>query len=142
MKININKYIGKAWKNGASGPDMFDCWGFLRYIYITYYMIQLQPINVNACNTKSVIDAFSSHCEFNNWIEVPLAAAKEGDAILLGRNKKPSHVGIWIDPGAVLHCMRYHGVVFQKISNLSISSWNIIAIYKYVKNNNIQKSIS
>ncbi len=29
---NFNKYIGLPWIAGASGPDTFDCWGFVRYV--------------------------------------------------------------------------------------------------------------
>ena len=125
-----NKYIGLPWVAGASGPDEFDCWGFVRFVLEQEYKIKVPPVNVNPNNLRDVLSAFKKDLAFQSFQQV--AVPMDGDVVLLRQAKNPVHCGLWlnIDGGGVLHCVRGSGVVFQNIHSLNLSGWFLDSYYR------------
>jgi hypothetical protein len=118
-------YIGDAWINGVH-----DCWGFLRRVQMEQFGLDLPEIDVDACSPLVCRRAFASAGERDRWLAVEVPA--EGDAVLMGKNKRPAHVGVWIETplGAVLHCVEGGGVVVQDRAALRLSGWQILGFYR------------
>ena len=55
--------------------------------------------------------------------------------MLLRQSRYPIHVGVWIiiigTEQEVLHCVEGNGVVFQTISSLQLSRWQIEGYYRF-----------
>lgn len=118
-------YIGDAWV-----PHHHDCWAFFRRVQIERFGLDLPEIDVDACAPLACRRAFASHDERNAWLAVEVPA--EGDAVLMGKNARPAHVGVWIEAqqGMVLHCVEHSGVVCQNRAALRLAGWNILGFYR------------
>lgn len=123
-------YIGRPWVCGGLGPDEFDCWGFVRYIKKHHFDEDVPVLDVNALNLRSVLKTFRESPEFDRHelVDKP----RHGDIVVLRHSKNPTHCGIWIDVdgGAVLHCVRNAGVVFQSLDSLKKTGWSGLAFYR------------
>lgn len=121
-------YVGEPWIN-----HHHDCWAFFRRVQIERFGLDLPEIDVDACAPLACRRAFASHDERDAWLSVEVPA--EGDAVLMGKNKRPAHVGVWIeaDGGAVLHCVEGAGVVVQNRPALRLSGWQVLGFYRRAK---------
>ena len=101
--------IGKPWVSGAVGPDDFDCWGLVRFIYLQQLSINLPAVDVNALNVLSTARAMRDFDAYGDWKKVELPS--DFDGVLMSHSKDPHHVGIWldVDGGGVLHCINGTG---------------------------------
>ena len=123
--------IGKPWEAGQQGPDAFDCWGLLAWVYKQQFNIHLPRISVNEGDLRAQVKAFRAHPEHRHWQQVD--TLKEGDALLLRQSRHPIHVGIWIDTegeSGMLHSLQGAGVVFQTLNSLTLSGWSIEGVYR------------
>jgi len=123
--------IGKPWESGQQGPEAFDCWGLLVWVYQQQFNINLPNIAVAEGDLRSQVKAFHAHPENAHWqrVEKP----KEGNALLLRQSRHPIHVGLWIDTegeSGVLHALQGAGVVFQTLNSLKLSGWSVEGIYR------------
>lgn len=112
-----SQYIGRRWEAGADGPDSFDCWQFVRYVYRHHYNIELPLVPVDPDDLRAVMEAFNGHEERTNWQQVQTPA--DGDVVLMARRGKAAHVGIYISEGlmrGVIHCRKGAGVIFDRVS--------------------------
>lgn len=127
-------YIGKPWVSGARGPEAFDCWGLLRWIYSVHYGVELPLFpGVDATNPLAVGHAMSAElgrpCSPWERIERPI----EGCGVAMGAGKRFHHVGVWLeaDGGLVLHAARKRNVTAQGLSSLRNSGISNIAYFKH-----------
>lgn len=120
--------IGKAWENGAIGPEAYDCWGLVRSYYKQVRGIELPVVDVDAAQSMAVRHAFAGHPELSSWQVVDSPA--EGDAVLMGPNNRPNHVGLWVN-GGVLHSVKGGGVIYTNPMMLRKSGWNILGNYRH-----------
>lgn len=122
------KYIGRAWINGQ-----FDCWGLVQEVYKNELNIELSPIVTNAENIKNV---YSEFAKSNNYSHLQEATTlKDKSIVVLSQGKYPNHVGLWadIDGGGIIHNLQDIGVVFQKMTELKLSGWQILGIWEYLE---------
>jgi NlpC/P60 family len=120
------RYIGEPWV-----PHYHDCWGFFRRVQMEQFGRDLPEIDVDACAPLVCRRAFASHDERQRWVQV--GHPQEGDAVLMGKNARPAHVGVavHVDAGAmVLHCVEGAGVVLQTKPSLHNSGWRILGYYR------------
>lgn len=118
-------YIGEPWI-----AQHHDCWAFFRRVQMERFGLDLPEIDVDACAPLTCRRAFASHAERDRWIEV--AMPHEGDAVLMGKNARPAHVGVWIEAGngAILHCVEGAGVVLSGRMDLRLSGWRTLGFYR------------
>ena len=120
----ITQYIGMPWVSGE-----WDCWAFFRHCQKTYYGIDVPAVDVDALDLRQVIAAMESHEERTKWSEV--TEPIDGDAVLMQRNRYPSHIGLWVDVdgGRVLHCAQGMGVVCQTRQALALDGWGLMTFW-------------
>ena len=120
-------YIGEEWVNGQN-----DCWHFFRKVQREHFGREVPVVDVNALSVLSCAQAIDKHEERSNWVVVQ--SPKEGDAVLMGKGKHPTHIGVWTDAdgGSVLHSLEKAGVCRQKLSALKRDGWNTITYYRHM----------
>lgn len=127
-----SQYIGRPWRYGAVGPDAFDCWGFVRTVQREHFSVDMPPITT----PTSWIEAhnvISGNDELRNWGRVD--DPNEGDLVLMARNRRPVHIGIFIlanGTRGVLHCVQPTGVVFNSLQSLKTSGWGALTCYRRI----------
>lgn len=120
------KYIGRPWVNGK-----FDCWGLVQEVYKDELGIVLSPIITDAKSIKNVYSEFSRNSNYSQLQEV--SKLQDMSIVVLSQGKYPSHVGLWtdVDGGGIIHNLQDVGVIFQKITELKISGWQVLSIWEY-----------
>lgn len=122
----ITQYIGMPWVSGV-----WDCWAFFRHCQKKYYGIDVPAVDVDALDLRQVIAAMETHEERSKWHEV--TEPRGGDAVLMQRNRFPSHIGLWVDVdgGKVLHCAQGMGVVCQTRQALALDGWGLMTFWRH-----------
>jgi hypothetical protein len=121
------QYIGEPWV-----AHHHDCWGFFRRVQRERFGLELPEIDIDACAPLVCRRTFAAHDERKQWelVETP----QEGDGVLMGKNRRPAHVGVWIETPepAVLHCVEGAGVVVQDRAALKAAGWNVLGLYRRI----------
>lgn len=118
------KYIGEPWVAGVN-----DCWIFLRLVYREQYGLLLPPVaDVSALSALACARAFTQHELRGEW--QPVDHPRDGDAALIGKSSRPSHVGICVS-GKILHCLRGPGVVLQDRQALANSGLRVLSWHRH-----------
>ena len=124
----VSALIGKPWRSGARGPDAFDCWGLLAWVYLQQRGIVLNPLpDLDPKDLGQVAKA--ARLESVNWQQVlwPQHLA----AVAMSTGVRIHHVGVWldIDGGLVLHTTENSSVVAQTLVSLRNSGITTIKYY-------------
>lgn len=125
-------YIGLPWKYGASGPEEYDCWGFVREIQRSHFQLELPEIDYGP-DWHTAADNLDRHPEKRNWVQV--VDPSEGDVVMLARSRLPVHIGVYITANAqpgVLHCLQGTGVIFQPLATMRMSGWGSLKFYRHI----------
>jgi cell wall-associated NlpC family hydrolase len=123
-------YIGGSWKFGATGPDAYDCWGFVRTVQRERYGIHMPAVEVPA-TWRAANELINSHDERIHWQKVD--QPKDGDLVLMARSRRPVHIGVVIRADGrlgVLHCIQPSGVVFSSMLSLPSVGWGSLTFYR------------
>lgn len=120
-------YIGEPWV-----AREHDCWAFFRRVYAEHFGIMVPEIDIDPHAPLIIRHEFARHDERKNWNEIDVP--QEGAAVLMGKNRRPAHVGVWIgaDGGKVLHCVEGAGVVAQSRPALRLAGWQVLGFYRRV----------
>jgi hypothetical protein len=120
------QYIGEPWIAGEH-----DCWAFARRVWRERFGRDIPAVDVDATNRLACSRAFAgAEPERANW--EPVHVPFEGDAALIGKNTRPSHVGVWVyaNGGGVLHCVQGVGVVCNDLTSLALTGWRVLGWYR------------
>jgi len=127
----VNRHPPIQWELGATGPDAYDCWSWVREVWRKHYGLCVPIISVSTESKSMYVRRFSQHDERRNWVSVE--APRDGDAVLLGTNRFPTHVGVWIDldGGRVAHCYDYVGLLVNDLPALRAAQWGSVKFYRH-----------
>jgi cell wall-associated NlpC family hydrolase len=119
------QYIGEPWIAGEN-----DCWAFARRVWREQFNITVPAVDVDAFNRLACSRAFHNHEERQHWY--PVHAPRDGDAVLMGKNARPCHVGVWCeaDRGLIVHCMEDWGVVAHTPTTLRGTGFRVLGYYR------------
>lgn len=126
------QYLGKPWQIDGFGPESFNCWGLVWWIYRRHYATELpQYAGINPKDTPARTRAFTTASGAGDWL--PLAAPADGCVVGLSAGRLIHHVGIFlaIDGGLVLHACDGKGVLCQSLPALRASGFNRISFYQH-----------
>ena len=121
----IESYLGQPWV-----AHEHDCWSFARRVWHERFAIDVPVVAFDARSALACRRALEQQPERQNWQSTGVPA--EGDAVLMGKNARPSHVGVWIaaDGGRVLHCLEGAGVVCNDLTSLKTAGWRVLGFYR------------
>jgi hypothetical protein len=63
------------------------------------------------------------------WARVP--QPREGDAVVMRKGGRLAHVGVWVEPGHVLHCTRAEGMVLTREADLPDTGFAVEGYYRW-----------
>ena len=132
MKPWIADVIGKPWKAGARGPDEFDCWGLVWYVYAKRLGVTLPMFEGHSVEAQAVSRALAANLTTTGaWRAID--RPEELCGVAMGRNRIIHHVGLYTeaDGGLVVHASDGARVVGQTLSTLRTQAFNRILFYKY-----------
>jgi len=128
----LENLIGKPYEPGGRGPEVFDCWGLVRYVYDKAFGIHLQDFShiyahdLKACS-KQIADSTAS----KNWIQTETPS--HGTIVAMSRSRVLHHVGVWldIDGGVCLHAVDGQAVIAQNLQRLRQERFSKIIFFDY-----------
>lgn len=91
-------YVGKPYKNGAKGPDAFDCSGFIHHVF--------KRFDVNLPYTTEELDRVG--------YPIPRDGAVAGDLVVF-RIKRSYHIGIMVNGSDFVHASLSRGVAIDNV---------------------------
>lgn len=130
MKHWAIEFIGKKWVQHARGPDEFDCWGLLIWVYRKRYGVELP--DVPGADLKTFFRLMNAEFKAPTvWTEVKKPF--EGCGVALGGTEFYHHVGLWldVDGGLVLHSASQKNITAQSLRGLQASGMRRFAFYKH-----------
>ncbi|WP_294361049.1 NlpC/P60 family protein, partial [uncultured Clostridium sp.] len=89
------KHLGEPYAWGATGPNTFDCSGFVQYVY-------------GQCGISLTRTTYT---QVKEGKQVNMNALEIGDLVFFGSAVKPHHVGIYIGNGQFIHAPQTGDVV-------------------------------
>jgi hypothetical protein len=117
--------IGRPWREGASGPDAYDCWNLVAEVQERLFDRQV-PFSADLLaggrGLREIIETIRAHDLQRRWL--PVQRPAHGDMVLLYRGMFPSHIGIWLELGqgltGILHCPE-DGVCLETVAQARAS---------------------
>lgn len=131
MNTWCNKYIKVPFKECGRDEKGCDCWGLTRLIYRDELGIDLPELigYKDTDDRKKITDLYDA--EHLRWKEIPLNEEKEFDVIIFRAMGLPTHVGVAIGGGFMVHCIRNVGTCI--VNYRKDLAWNkrIVGVYRY-----------
>ena len=112
--------IGKPWREGACGPDAFNCWGLVQHVFLERLGIEMPQVDVTQADTPENAAAIRRASEVSGWRPSGDAAPKEDDIVLM-MSPTGRHVGVMVRANGrlgLLHSLEGVGVCFQRLEDL------------------------
>ena len=100
-----SNFLGTPYVWGASGPQYFDCSGFMQYVY-AHFGVSLSRTTYTQINEGSYVSRDN---------------LQAGDLIFFGTGSDPHHVGMYVGNNSYIHAPRTGDVI--KISALTRSDY-------------------
>jgi cell wall-associated NlpC family hydrolase len=95
--------LGKPYKNGAKGPDAFDCSGLIHYVY----------------KQSNIVLPVMTEKQIRAGLEVSPANVLPGDLVFF-KIKKDLHAGIMLNKKDFIHSSKTRGV---SVDNIDLNYW-------------------
>ena len=115
--------IGKPYRRGACGPDDFDCWGLVRYVFEHVHGIAMPVVNVGQADadTPDNVAAIKHAAAVSGWRPSGEREPAEHDIVLM-TGIEGRHVGVMVRANGallLLHCIERVGVCAQPLADLA-----------------------
>lgn len=128
-----NKYLHASFEIKGRGPDHFDCWGLLQYVYAHDHPQKIALPSYDEfytdTNDRDVISSLIFEQKAARWREVD--TPQEFDAVLLNMRGVPMHVGIVSHKaGHMLHCGRGINTSHEKYTSMRWAN-KVMGFYRY-----------
>jgi len=123
-KKQLSELVGKPYKSGAHGPNEFDCWGLVVYIYQNIFDVQLPEYA--GFESKAKYPAKMQREIFKQDSQWQIIDKVEPFCcVAMSRTKVINHVGVWIDTngGLCLHAVANQAVLAEPLSKLRLKGF-------------------
>lgn len=110
---DLNKLVGKPFKDGARGPDEFDCWG-LTMAAMKLFGYELPEFHISAFASAMIDEKIADQRQ--TWQELP--APQPGCVIIMrfGCQNHVNHIATYIGQGLMLHTREKTGSVIERFN--------------------------
>lgn len=126
-----NDYICVPFEEKGRERSGVDCWGLVRLIYKEKLGIELPSLLFYKNTTdRPTIKKIYEEESGSHWKQIPFGEEKEYDVIVLRMMGFPMHVGIVLQGGFMIHCLKGSGTV---IVNYLDKQWikRIVGFYRH-----------
>lgn len=112
----IQEALGKPWVVLGRGPDAFDCWGFVLWVYRAAG-VALPDFAYDIQNDRATLfQAGAPALAEAGW--EPVATPYPYSIVTLGQRHDATHVAIWHPSGIYYHSLEKQGVVGYTASRI------------------------
>lgn len=128
-----NEYINIPFKEHGRDRSGCDCWGLARIIYKEQLGLDL-PTLINYENTKdshAIAELYEN--EHLKWQEIPVGEEKEFDILVFKILGLPTHIGIVINKGIMIHCEYKIGTHITEYTREIQWRNRLVGVYRYAK---------
>jgi len=125
--------IGKPYENGGEGPDAFNCWGLVRWVFGNVYGIPMPYINVGEAETRTSREAAIRAVERETGWRACIDTRPQDRDILLMYGPHGRHVGLALKVNGglhVLHSLEDVGVTLTPFGELWFMCFRDITIWR------------
>lgn len=128
----VRGVAGLPWRDGANGPDDFDCWGLARFAQRELFGRDIPITSRNPQEILRVLGRVLRGDPDVGWTEVKKPS--HGALVTLRHVREPQHIGTWLalDRGRLLHAVENAGVCFDPRPMLEMTGWGRFRFYRYV----------
>ena len=119
--------IGKSYRPGAIGPDAFDCWGLVWYVYNYIFSLPVPYVPYHGGEKQAARRFFKKYKEI--WEEIPLPELH--CVVTFSPKVIPTHTGIYLGDRKVLHATEGVGVVVDPIDRFKYYGYRTIKFYRH-----------
>ncbi|MCB6994190.1 NlpC/P60 family protein [bacterium 210820-DFI.6.37] len=124
------KKIGASYRSGGSGPNAFDCSGFVYWVYKNSNVKEKKKV---ARTSSAGLNTSLKKYKVGSSIK-SVKKAKAGDIILFTRGGRYSHAAIYAGKGKIIHAANPRkGVVSQSVKQLHNSGTRVASIIRIVE---------
>lgn len=123
------EHIGKPYVRGAVGPDAFDCWGWVRFVFATQYGIRIPVVKVGRAGDEAEtnVAAIKRAAKASGWAPVKDIDTVPADRdVVLMDSVDGRHIGVMVEvDGALrlLHSYQGVGVTHHSLAELHIAGF-------------------
>ena len=136
-----NDYIHIPFEEHGRSVEGCDCWGLARIIYRDILRIDL-PTLLDYKNThdgKSIASLYEE--EHKGWQEIPIGQEKEFDILVFKILGLPTHIGVVINKGVMIHCEYGIGTHITEYNREFQWKKRLAGVYRYDNSSNIVKTV-
>lgn len=126
------KYIGLPYKEGGRGPDTFDCWGLVRWIYEQEFQILLPDYpgisSASVSGGRHTAARLSLESEWSR-VEIPF----DGCGVGMSQSRFVHHVGLYVTAGRgkVIHAWKGANTIADGIPKLIFKGFRSLTFYRH-----------
>lgn len=120
--------IGLPYRDQASGPDAFDCWGLVEYCLREHAGLVVPGVRLDVPAAFRQVMKDGRYCA-GTTEATEVDRPREFDVVFMTCASQPHHVGLWIAPdriGGVLHAVEGARAAFQRRASLAMHGWTIV----------------
>jgi cell wall-associated NlpC family hydrolase len=112
----LDQFIGLPYREGARGPDAYDCYGLVAAVLKAVRGVSLPDWYQAAPGPQSASRAISAALagEVDGGRTVPVETPDDMDIAIVGSRARPHHVGVVVS-GGVLHASRAFGSAWHPL---------------------------
>lgn len=124
--------LGKPWKPNARGPEAFDCWGLVWWVYREVAGIELPKfVGIDAKDTYRVAKQMHESSVMPPWYQVE--HPQHLDVVGMSSNRIIHHVGLYLqaDRGLIFHVAAGGSVIAQSAPHLFATGTQTIRFYRH-----------
>ena len=136
----INKIIGAKWVNRAVSFEACDCWGVVVLYYKHVLNIEL-PVVIGYKEKINISDCWQEESSKPHWLETD-NASDSGLVFTCYKGDLPSHVGVTIGNGMVLHSNGTNKSGGAQVNSIRAiqAIYGKMTYHKYIELNNASTS--
>lgn len=120
--MNLDAYIGLPYREGARGPDAYDCYGIVAAVFRAAHGVSLPDFYQDASGPGSASRAISAAVrgQIDGGGVIPVEEPQDWDIAIVGSGRNLHHVGLYVH-GGILHATRQMGSAWQPLSRFRLT---------------------
>lgn len=119
--MNLDAFVGLPYREGARGPDAFDCYGLVAAVLRAARGVELPDWYATTPGPQGASRAIAAALagEVAGGRSVPVADPQDFDIAIVGSTHRPHHVGVVV-AGGVLHADRAFGSAWHPFTRFRL----------------------
>lgn len=118
--MNVDLFVGLPYREGARGPDAYDCYGLVAAVLKAARGVELPDWYQGGPGAQAASRAISAALEgeVSGGRSVRVECPADYDVAIVGSRLRPHHVGVVIE-GGVLHASKPFGSTWHPIDRFA-----------------------